>query len=158
MEDKKKYLTYIEFHLKKINILYAQLIKEMMTKLSDLESFDLSKSIRFIIDQHVHLEQIAAHIVAIEYNCEKISIKYLNKYMLKDYFSEGELRNIDVLAEDISEKIKIMYGLKDKAKSYLSRNKIKASWRTYIVKENEKMLKSYFRRPFIHKIIDRVQL
>jgi hypothetical protein len=156
MEQKLKYLKAIEIHLKKIDKLYAGLTKAMLDKISDLETFDLSVSIRFIIDQHVYLEQVAAHLVVISDLTKRIDVKYLNKYLLKDVFEEGELANINILAKQIIEKIGFMNGLRNKAEELLAKNKVKASWRIEIVNENHRLLKRYFKKPFFNRFFNRL--
>ncbi len=150
--SKTQYLEEIKNHLKKIEKLYAALIKEMIDKISRLNNFNLSVSLQFMIDQHVYLEQVAAHLVAIEFYCEKIEIKYFNKYLLREQFERSELISIDILSSQIIEKTGFFRGLEKKGKEMLAKHRMKASWKTSTVDLCYKMMSKYHKRPLMHMI------
>ncbi|MFP4456445.1 MAG: hypothetical protein ACLFPS_02180 [Clostridia bacterium] len=148
--SEKKHLQHIKYHLEKIEKLYVQLIKEMIDKISRLKNFNLSISLQFMIAQHVYLEQIASHLVAIDYYCKKIDVKYFNKHLLREIFDRADLITIDILVSQIIEKIGFIRGLEKKGKEILAKHKMKASWRTRTIDYSYKIMNRYHKKPIFH--------
>ncbi len=150
--SEKKHLQDIQYHLKKIEKLYAQLIKEMIDKISRLSSFNLSISTQFMIAQHVYLEQVAAHLVAINHYCDKIGIKHFNKYLLREIFNRADLITIDILVSQIIEKIGFIRGLEKKGKEILTKHRMKATWKTKTIDLSYKLMNKYHKKPIFHML------
>lgn len=150
--SEKKHLHEVQHHLKKIEQLYAQLIKEMIDKISRLNNFNLSISTQLIVAQHVYLEQVAAHLVAINYYCDEIGIKYFNKYFLREIYNRADLITLDILVSQIIEKIGFIRGLEKKGKEILTKHRMKANWKTKTIDLSYKLMNKYHKKPIFHML------
>lgn len=148
--SKMDYLNKIENHLEKIDRLCAELIKEMLDKISRFNDFNLSASMQFMIDQHVYLEQVAAHLMAIEHHTTQMDMKYFNKYLFRDAFTRGSLVETDVLVAEIIEKVGFISGLEKKGREMLAKHKINASWKTKTIDSSYKIMRRYNKKPILH--------
>lgn len=147
--DYNIYIHNIEYHLLKIDALYAALITEILDMISKLHEHDALLPLKLLSHQHVYLEQIAAHRAVISYMSQIMPFKKLNYYRMQGILINGELATINTLMRCISEKIGFMMGVDNQSNQILAEVNLSSKWHYRLLLEHKREQDSYFRKPLL---------
>ncbi len=141
-------LENISQEWQKIEELYACLIQALLDKISQIDGHDLALATQLIIDQQVHYEQIAAHHIRVDKYVQELEIKYYNKYLLLEKYPELSVEKLEIIHQEILEKIGFLKGITTKGKELLGSYSMKIPWKMDVFEESRYYLRRFVRRPW----------